>query len=193
MVHLQSWQQQIPAASYQVRCHVAGAPEAFLLPCRPGFRAALKWGTGPQVAEDVAAVWAACLAAMQRVSQLLSQPRPLSDGMRMLAARFLENAMLLISAEPSSTAMAPKAQHALLSAALVSFRPLYSLFHCILKVPTPSAFRTQVALHEALCSACGALKSEAALLSSFHVSQYQLSQFANNLRRLPQWSSSADY
>ena len=55
------------------------------------------------------------------VSQLLSQPRPQSDGVRMLAARFLETAMLLISAEPSSTAKAPKAQHALLSAASVSY------------------------------------------------------------------------
>ena len=92
-----------------------------LLPCRPGYRAALKWGAGPQVPEDVAAVWAACLAAMQRVSQLLSQPRTQSDGVRMLAARFLENAMLLMSAEPSSSAeSAPKAQHALLSAASVS-------------------------------------------------------------------------
>ena len=100
---------------------MAGAPEASLLPCRPGYRAALKWGTGPQVPEDVAAVWAACLEAMQRVSQLLSQPRPPSDSVRMLAARFLENAMLLISAEPSSTAKAPKAQHALLSAASVHF------------------------------------------------------------------------
>ena len=70
-------------------------------------------------------MWAACLAAMQRVSQLLSQPRPPPDGVRMLAARFLENTMLLISAEPSSTAKAPKAQHALLSAASVPFCPLY--------------------------------------------------------------------
>ena len=95
------------------------------MPCRPGYRAALKWGTGPQVPEDVAAGWAACLAAMRRVSQLLSQPHPQSDGVRMLAARFLENAVLLISTEPSSTAKAPKAQHALLSAAAVSTSPLY--------------------------------------------------------------------
>ena len=131
------WQHQIPAASCQVPSHMAGAPEAFLLPCRPGYRAALKWGTGPQVPEDVAAVWAACLAAMKRVSQLLSQPRPPSAGVRMLAARFLENAMLLISAEPSSTAKAPKAQHTLLSAASV-----YSFLLCVSVPQYPDPINT---------------------------------------------------
>jgi len=53
------------------------------------------------------------------VSQLLSQTGPGSDGVRMLAAKFLENTLLLVSAEHSSNPKAPKAQHALLSATLV--------------------------------------------------------------------------
>ena len=127
------------------------APEAFLLPCRPGYRAALKWGTGPQVPADVAALWAACLAAMQWVSQLLSQPRTQSDGVRMLAARFLENAMLLISADPSSSAKAPKAQHALLSAALVSSNLLCITLHSTLTPSIHLRSRAQVALLSVLC------------------------------------------
>ena len=87
--------------------------------CRPGHAAALRLGKGPQVADDVAAVWAGCRRARERVSQLLSQPGPGSDGVRMLAAKFLENTMLLLTAESSSAPKAPAAQHTLLSATLV--------------------------------------------------------------------------
>ena len=76
-------------------------------------------GKGPQVAEDVAAVWAGCLAARERVSQLLSQPGHGSSGVRMLAAKFLENTMLLMTAEHSAAPKAPPAQHTLLSASQV--------------------------------------------------------------------------
>ena len=61
-------------------------------------------------------MWAACLRAKQRVSQLLTRTGPGFDGVRMLSARVLENALLLISAEHSAN---PKAQHALLSATMV--------------------------------------------------------------------------
>lgn len=70
--------------------------------------------------EDVGAAWQACLAAKQRVSQLVSQPGLGSDGVRMLGAKFLDNTLLLMSAEAAANPKAPRAQHALLSAALVS-------------------------------------------------------------------------
>ncbi len=94
-------------------------PDKLCCICRPGHAAALRLGKGPQVADDVAAVWAGCLRARERVSQLLNQPGHGSDGVRMLAAKFLENTMLLLTAESSSAPKAPAAQHTLLSATLV--------------------------------------------------------------------------
>ena len=73
------------------------------------------------MAEDVAAVWAGCLAARERVGQLLRQPGHALSGLRMLAAKFLENSMLLMTAVPSAAPKAPPAQHTLLSASLVRF------------------------------------------------------------------------
>lgn len=67
----------------------------------------------------MAAVWAGCFRARERVSQLLSQPSHTSDGVRMLAAKFLENTMLLVTAEPTPAPKAPTAQHTLLSTTLV--------------------------------------------------------------------------
>ena len=64
-------------------------------------------------------MWVACLRAKQPVSQLLTRTGPGFDGVRMLGARFLENALLLISAEHSAN---PKAQHPLLSATMVQLR-----------------------------------------------------------------------
>lgn len=64
-------------------------------------------------------MWAACMGAKQRVRQLLTRTGAGFDGVRMMGARFLENALLLISAEHSAN---PKAQHALLSATMVQLR-----------------------------------------------------------------------
>ena len=101
---------------------ISGFSKMLCCACRPGHAAALRLGKGPQVANDVAAVWAGCLRVRERVSQLLSQPGHGSDGVRMLAAKFLENTMLLLTAESSSAPKAATAQHTLLSATLVCLR-----------------------------------------------------------------------
>ena len=114
--------------------------------CRPGHAAALRLGKGPQVAEDVAAVWAGCVRAREQVSLLLRQPGHASAGVCMLAAKFLESTMLLISAEPSSASKAPAAQHTLLGASLVRLN-LRLLFNLFLLTPSIYASKRMTTLH----------------------------------------------
>lgn len=89
-------------------------------PCerRPGHSAALALGRGPAIPPDVAAVWGACTAIWQRVSQLATEP--VSDGVRLTAVKFMEFVIMLVTSESAPKGALALANHALLSPAQVS-------------------------------------------------------------------------
>lgn len=87
--------------------------------CRPGHSAAVALGKGPHVPLEVGAVWEACAAIRQRVSQLAAEP--VSDSVRIAALKFMEFAALLITAD-SAPKGALAMHHALLNPAQVCTR-----------------------------------------------------------------------
>ncbi|CAL8471131.1 g10673 [Coccomyxa elongata] len=97
-----------------VRRSLAACSIAF----RPGHSAALALGKGPSVPPDVAAVWEACVAIRQKVSQLVAEP--VSDGVRLTAIKFMEFVIMLLTAESAPKGPLALANHALLNPAQVA-------------------------------------------------------------------------
>lgn len=94
--------------------------------CRPAHAAALALGRGPNVPQDVAAVWAGCERLTQRVAELVSSGSA-SDGVRLAGIKFLETAVLALTADMSAAAaghsVGPAPGHALLKPMEVSQSP----------------------------------------------------------------------